>query len=941
MPLALRRLARFSFRRPGRVLAVWLALLVGVGVLLATQPRSIATGFTLQGTPSQQVLDTVTAELPQAGGSQGTIVFLADDGGRVDTPARSAAIAEAARRAVATGRVVDMEGRLAEQKAQVRATVTARVEAKVAERLTPQLVSLAQGLQRASQTSHNAMLSELAMRARALTTQAPHAQVTGATKLFADLTALRSVAEGKGLSPAALGLPDGPSMTTSPAAAVSDAVDTAVAPIVADLDRLMAGTTPQGRPLSVGDRTLTTIRVSDDGQMALLPVQFTAQLNDLSPYALSDLLLVTTQAVEGAGLSAYPSSALNPTKPPLGGHEAVGLGFAVLILLLALGSLVAAGLPVLTALLGVAIGVGTAFAMSSHYVMTTSTPALGLMIGLAVGIDYALFILHKHRTLIVTEDLSPYDAVGRAVGTAGSAVVFAGLTVVTALLALLTLRIPFVTTMALTAASTVLLAVAISVTALPALLGLVGDRIVGSRRRAVAARRAVDTRRPGQHPVAARWIAATTRRPILTIVSVAIALGVLAVGAAGLRLGMPDGGMAAGGSPQRVNYDATSEAFGLGANAPLVVTVRHTDSSVFDTKELLGRAQELADVAGVSSARFMGTNQARTLAIYQVTPKLGPTDPATEALVHRLRSTAPTGLMPLGVTGLTAINIDLSQVLGEAIPVYIGVVVVLSLVILLLVFRSLLVPVVATGGFLLSIAATLGLVTLAFGDARFTWLVGVDRTGPILSFLPIMATGILYGLAMDYQVFLATSMREAYLQGEPAREAVASGFRHASRVVVAAAAIMVSVFGGFVLGEDTTIRQFGFALAAGILLDAFLIRMTLMPAVLHLAGERAWWLPGWLDSVLPQMDIEGERLVRVDRSGLEGRLGPEGRAGLEGRSAELDAGPGLGLALGPDLGAEPNTAPGPEVGSALGSALGSAPGPEAGSDLAANPRPAR
>ena len=877
MSLALHRLARFAFRRPGRVLAVWLVLLISVAALLATQPRTIATGFTLQGTPSQQVLDTVTAELPQAGGSQGTLVFTADDGGRVDTPARSTAIAEAARRAVATGRVVDMEGKLADQRAQVRATITTRVEAKVAAQLTPELATLAASLDRAAASTHNTALSELAMRARALTTQAPHAQVTGATKLFADLTALRSVAEGKGLSPAALGLPDGPRTMTSPTAAVSEAVDTAVAPIVADLDRLTAGTAPQGRPLSVGGRTLTTIRVSDDGRMALLPVQFTAQLNGLSPYALSDLLLVTEQAVEGAGLSAYPSSALNPTKPPLGGHEAVGLGFAVLILLLALGSFVAAGLPVLTALLGVAIGVGTAFAMSSHYVMTTSTPALGLMIGLAVGIDYALFILHKHRTLIVTDDLSPYDAVGRAVGTAGSAVVFAGLTVVTALLALLTLRIPFVTTMALTAASTVLLAVAISVTALPALLGLVGDRIVGSRSRVA------DTRRRGQHLVAARWIAATTRRPILTIGSVAIALGVLAVGAAGLRLGMPDGGMAAGGSPQRVNYDATSEAFGLGANAPLVVTVRHTDGSGFDTKELLGRAEELAGVDGVSSARFMGANQTRTLAIYQVTPDLGPTDPATEALVHRLRSTSLAGVMPLGVTGLTAINIDLSQVLGEAIPVYIGVVVVLSLVILLLVFRSLLVPVVATGGFLLSIGATLGLVTRAFGDARFTGLVGVDRTGPILSFLPIMATGILYGLAMDYQVFLATSMREAYIHGAPARQAVAAGFRHASRVVVAAAAIMVSVFGGFVLGDDTTIRQFGFALAVGILLDAFLIRMTLMPAVLHLAGERAWWLPRALDRVLPRVDIEGDRLVGAERSALTRP------------SADLGSGRGAGL----------------------------------------------
>ncbi|QQR99575.1 MAG: MMPL family transporter [Austwickia sp.] len=856
MSIALHRFARFAFRHPKRVLGGWLVLLGVVAALLATQPRSIASGFSLHGTPSQEVLDTVSARLPEAGGTQGTLVFTARDGGRIDTPARAAAIAEAADRAASTPYVVNREAKLSEQRGQVREQIAARVEQSVAAKLGPELTTLATTLDAAATRPGAQSLGGLATRARSLATASPHERIVGTTSLLADLKTLTAAMGAKGISPQALGLPAGSAAMTDPTTAVTDGVAKASAQVYADLDRLTAGTTPQGHALTVGDRTLASVRVSDDGRVAMLPLQFTASLAHLPESALPDVLTATERAVEGTGLTAYPSTALNPTKPPLGGHELIGVAIAVVVLLLTLGSLVAAGLPVLTALVGVFIGVGGAFALSSHYVMTTATPALGLMIGLAVGIDYALFILHKHRKLIVTQSLTPGDAVGRAVGTAGSAVLFAGLTVITALLSLLILRIDFVSTMALTAATTVALAVAISLTALPALLGLVGSRVVGRRAQA----RHADRPAHRHHPVARRWIRAVTALPVLTALLVTLGLGAVASGVTGMRLGMPDGGVAAAGSPQRVNYDATTRAFGTGANAPLVVTVAHSDGSAMDTAELLSRQDQLAGVEGATSARLMGATSDRTLAIFQVIPVDGPTDPATEALVHRLRGTELSGVAPLGVSGLTAINIDLSDVLRSAIPVYVGVVVALSIVILLLVFRSLVVPLVATGGFLLTISATLGLVARAFGDERFTWLVGVDRSGPILSFLPIMATGILYGLAMDYQVFLGTSMREDHVHGASAREAVRTGFHHASLVVVAAAAIMVAVFGGFVLGADTTIRQFGFALSVGILIDAFLVRMILMPALLHFAGEKAWWLPAWLDRLLPRVDIEGDRL---------------------------------------------------------------------------------
>ncbi|MCE1179898.1 MAG: MMPL family transporter [Micrococcales bacterium] len=858
MSLALHRLGRYAFAHPRRFLLGWLLVVAAVVALLATQPREIATGLTIAGTPSQDVLDTVSKELPEAGGTSGTIVVTAPEGGRVDTPERAAAIADAVERQAATGQVVDREGRLADQRAQVRAKITAKVEDKVAADLGPKLGNLATSLERAAAKAPNATLTELATRARTLSKASPHEQVTGASDLFADLAAFREQAAALGVTPEQMGLPAPAQQMTDPADSVRTAVDKAAAPVLADLDRLTDGTSPQGHPLVVDGRELHTVSVSADGTTAVIPVQLAQPLNDLPDYALEDVLRVTDLAVERAGLTASPSTALMPTEPPLGGHEAIGLGIAVIVLLLTLGSLVAAGLPVLTALVGVFIGVGGAYALSANYVMTTSTPALGLMIGLAVGIDYALFIIHKHRTLIMREGLPAREAMGRALGTAGSAVLFAGLTVVIALLALLTLGIAFVTTMALTAATTVALAVAISLTALPALLGLAGERVVGRGARTGGhAAYAV-----GHHPIARRWVGAVTAHPVITVLLVLLALGLPAWGAADLRLGMPDGGVAASGSPQRVNYDANTRAFGEGANAPLVVTVRREDGKELATEDLLDRQRELAAVVDVQSVRLMGASPDRTLAIYQTIPKEGPNDPSTEALVHRLRATELPGIQPLGVTGLTALNIDLSEVLADAIPVYVGVVVLLSLVVLLLVFRSLLVPIGATLGFLLAIGATMGLVVAAFGDERWTWLVGVDRAGPILSFLPIMATGILYGLAMDYQVFLGASMREDHVHGAHAREAVKSGFQHASRVVVAAAIIMISVFGGFVLGDDTTIRQFGFALSTGILIDAFLIRMTLMPALLHLAGERAWWLPRWLDRLLPRVDIEGDRLQR-------------------------------------------------------------------------------
>lgn len=866
------RWGRLAATRPWRVLGVWALVVAGVAALLATQTPSIATTLTLDDAPAQEVLDDIAAALPEAAGTQGVIVFTATDGGRVDSPARASAIGAALDGALTSGIVVDREARLAEERARVEATVRARVEAGVADEVSARLEELLAGLQQArtqatppsadvpaerrtALAAASARLDDLAARAEALLAADDRARIEGTGALFADAGTLQ--ADLATLAPTGVTLPQADPAMSDPVAAVESAVAEGTATALDRMAALTAGTSPRGEPLRTPDGPRPGVVVSADGTTAVATLQLTEQASDLPDGALDDLLTGIENTVAPAGLDAAASSALQPLEAPLGGTEVIGLAVAAVVLLLTLGSLVVAGLPILTALLGVFIGVGGAYALSGNFLMTTSTPALGLMLGLAVGIDYALFLVHKQRSLRSRLGLDPVEATARATATAGGAVLFAGSTVVIALLGLLTLGMGFVTTMAVTAAVTVALAVALGLTAVPALLGLVGSR-GRAPSHAPTADGAAHHGRFGR--AAERWVRTVTARPAATITAVVIALGALAVPAAAMELGMPSGATAEPGSPSRVAYDGVTRTLGEGANAPLVVAVTPADPAGGDLDQLETWQGELGDRADVADVRLMGSSPDSGLVLFTVVPDGGPTDQATADLVTDLRDAELTGADAVGVTGLTALNIDLSSALAAAIPVYVVLVAGLSLVVLLLVFRSVVVPLAATAGFLLSIGATMGLVVAVFGHADLSRLVGVDRAGPMLSFLPIMATGILYGLAMDYQVFLGTSIREEHVHGAPARRAVVAGFHHASRVVVAAAVIMIAVFGGFVLSTDTTIRQFGFALSAGILIDAFLVRMTLVPAVLHLAGERAWWLPRWLTRVLPEVDVEGSHL---------------------------------------------------------------------------------
>ncbi|MWC29175.1 MMPL family transporter [Paenibacillus sp. MMS18-CY102] len=630
---------------------------------------------------------------------------------------------------------------------------------------------------------------------------------------------------------------------------------------------------PPYGPLMVNGAPVPGVMLASNGSVALFQFQFTVQQMSL-PKSVPDAVIHAAMAVQdnGTGITALPSDSLT-TKTSMGSTEGIGLLVAAVVLLMTLGSVVAAGLPLLTSILGVAVSVGGAFAFSKFIPMTDVTPALALMVGLAVGIDYSLFIVNRQRRMMLDQNLSAREAASRAVGTAGGAVFFAGLTVIIALCGMLVIGIEFLSTMALVAAASVLVNVLIALTLLPALLGFVGERIVSAKARA---KNSAQTSNKARKGVAERWVTGVLKKRWLVIVGIIIVLGVAALPATKMEMGIPSGASANLDTMARQSYDAISKGFGEGFNGPLLLVAESKDPAAPVTPDMLNNlVQDIQKHQDVSLVTPVGVNKTGNMAIISLIPKSGPTDAATKNLVEDLRASdsgiAQTNGVTIGVTGFTAINIDMSSKLAEAFPVYVGVIVVLSVIILLLVFRSIIVPIKATVGFLLSVLATFGITTAVFQWGWVHSLFGFDTGGPLLSFMPIMVTGILYGLAMDYQVFLVSSMRESYVHGHRGTKSVINGYDQASRVVVAAAVIMVSVFAGFIFAPDIMIKQIGFALAAGILIDAFIVRMALVPAVMAVFGDRAWWLPKWIDRILPNLDVEGDKLIAELKSKEDGQ----------------------------------------------------------------------
>jgi RND superfamily putative drug exporter len=607
--------------------------------------------------------------------------------------------------------------------------------------------------------------------------------------------------------------------------------------------------------ITTGRQFRAGIQVSRDRKVAFSDLRFEVPVEDLEDSTKEALERVAGPARAADLQVEFSGGVISTSGGESGSTEAIGVVVAFFVLLVVFGgAALTAGLPLVTALIGVAIGISGITALTSAVELNESVPTVALMLGLAVGIDYALFIVSRHRQHL-DEGLDPEESAARALATAGSAVVFAGVTVIIALVGLTVVGIPFLSWMGLTAAGTVAVAVLIALTLLPALLGFAGKRAGRGRRP------------PRDSTMGLRWARLVTSRPLVAVGAVAALLVVVALPALDLRLNLPDDSTRPTDTTERRSYDLLAESFGPGFTGPLTIVIDASDATVEQSQmEIFRRASEgLREFPGVAAASQPFANESGNVAIISVTPSGSPASEATKDLVERLRERAAEIRTEFGidalVTGNTAINIDTSDKLTAALPLFLVVVVGLALILLVLVFRSIPVPVKAVVGFLLTIAASLGAVVWVFQQGHAGGLFGVESTSPVISFLPVLMIAILFGLAMDYEVFLVSRMRESYVRTGEALESTVTGFQASARVVTAAGLIMIAVFSGFILDDDVVIKSIGFALAFGVLVDAFFVRMTLVPAVLALLDRRAWWLPPWMDRRMPNLDIEGEKLM--------------------------------------------------------------------------------
>jgi len=667
---------------------------------------------------------------------------------------------------------------------------------------------------------------------------------------------------------------------------VKQPVEDAVAAIK-DIPGVSGATSPysnQVKDLISNDRSAAIVQVQLKGQMTTV----STETKDALKKAGADL---AKQLPDGSK-SAVGGQLFSQSLPTLSAIELIGVGIALIVLIVTFGSFLAAGMPLLTAILGVAISMCLIFIATLFGSISSTTPMLALMLGLAVGIDYSLFIISRHQGQLKA-GVPPEESTARSVATAGSAVLFAGITVIIALAGLAVAGIPFLTTMGIAASVAVAVAVLVALTLTPALLGFAGARLTPGRRAARKAEKAARAAAaadpdasgaqaeappaPAAHTFAHAakadippgffrgWVRTVIRFPIVTVVAVIVALGIAALPALQLRLALPDAGSQPQGAPARVAYDLVSEHFGPGYNGPLIVTgsiISSTDPVGLMTK--IG--DEIAQLPGVASVPLATPNQTADTGIVQVVPTTGPDDQRTADLVSEIRSKQQHFLdeygVDLKVTGNTAAQIDVSSRLGGALLPFGILVVGLSLILLTMVFRSIAVPIKAALGYLLSVGAAFGAVTVVFEWGWLADALHVDKTGPIISFMPIILMGVLFGLAMDYEVFLVSRIREDYVHGGDARRAIQSGFVGSAKVVTAAAIIMISVFAAFVPEGDTSIKPIALGLAVGVFVDAFIVRMTLVPAVLQLLGDKAWWMPRWLDRILPSFDVEGDGLQK-------------------------------------------------------------------------------
>jgi putative drug exporter of the RND superfamily len=906
MSQLLYRLGLFAARRAWAVILVWTAILgIAVGAA-ATAGGSFTTAMTIEGVPAQKTIDKLAENFPDASRGVGQVIFHTANG-KAFTEAEKQAIRDvlaevgtmnavseaidpfdaqsalndqrdelnqapddiaAAQAKIDKGRADVADGRAAladgadELAANVSKLVASEKDLKVGE--TALLTNETNLL--GFQAHLTAGIAELESYGDA----APAEQLAALRAQLAEVNAgLQQVSAGKaeiaaGKDEIARGwwLIESGRRDIASGLAELDAAEAALDEGQAELDTQAAKLAP-AQSLIAASKEFRV--VSADGATAIGTVLFETPITEVETAdrtGVADALTKLNAASDNPNIRVEVSQdLLRSLDSLLGVGEIVGLVVAAVTLFVMLGTLIGAGLPVLAALIGVGISGAITFALSAVYEFTSTTPILGVMLGLAVGIDYALFILNRHRRQLKT-GMAVRASIALANGTSGNSVVFAGLTVMIALAALNLTGIGFLGVMGTMGAMAIVFSVLIAVTLTPALLSRIGIRVLSRKERSVlsdsgsnSAASAVSTK-----PVFA------TRHPWITVVATILVLGIAAIPFGSIRLGLPDGSSEPIESAGYQSYKLTEEAFGEGVNGALIVVVEAPKAVSKDSEVEFQAtiADAIMSVDNVQAAVPSGFSEDRTSMVFRVIPMEGPNAVSTAAVVTDLRAldaeVAEALDAHIEVTGIAAVNIDVSKKLGEALPIYLMTVIGLSLILLVLVFRSIAVPIVASLGFLLTVFATLGATVAVFQWGWLGQLFDIHDPAPILSFLPTILIGILFGLAMDYQLFLASGMREAFVHGKTAKESINFGIHLSRAVVVAAAIIMISVFGGFIFSHTIMIRPVGFGLAVGVLVDAFIVRLLLVPATLTLLGNAAWWIPKWLDRILPDVDVEGSKL---------------------------------------------------------------------------------
>lgn len=604
--------------------------------------------------------------------------------------------------------------------------------------------------------------------------------------------------------------------------------------------------------------------ISPNGRIGYSTVTYKVAADDVSQASI-DRLTAAVETPNAKGLQTeLGGGSVALSKVSAGGiSEGIGIVVAFLILMATFGSFVAAGLPILTAIIALAVGIMLIF-IGSHYASAPSfSLSLAGMLGLAVGIDYGLFIISRFRHNLET-GMEREEAAAIANATAGSAVIFAGLTVIIALAGLTVTGIPFLGAMGIAGAVTVLMSVIVSLFCIPALLGSAKKLFAPKKTKRWKADRKLAKLKSESN----RWGRFVTRYPLPVLVISMLLLGLISLPALHLHTGLPNSGSKSSDLTERRAYDLMAEGFGPGVNGPLLI-VAQADASVGDKAAAIAEATKgLSGLDNVASVTPPQLNAAGDTALLTVLPKTGPEDAATDKLVKTIRQQAASILakdhVELMVTGSTAINIDISGKLNEALPEFAALIVGLAILLLAIVFRSLLVPLKAVAGYLLTLTATLGFVVFVVQDGNGIGLFGIPEPAPVLNFLPVLVAGILFGLAMDYEVFLVSGMREHYVHHRHPNKAILFGLKNSGKIVTAAGLIMVSVFASFIFAEDTIVKSMGLALAFGIFFDAFIVRLMIVPAAMTLLGKSAWYFPKWLDRILPKIDVEGESLRKND-----------------------------------------------------------------------------